>query len=237
MTALAFAAAYETRSWLNLERNFFLDLPTRTLLLGFTLSVWLLVGLWLEVYDRLDAGAPRSILRDTFRQCGYGTICLVIFQFLIRLDLSRPFIALIAIYSWAFLCIFRLTAGNLVGMARRQFGALHYVMIAGVGDRARKLGADLERSAAYGIRLLGFLDDDAGSEGGRSIRLSQTYKVFPMDELRSILRNQVVDEIVFAVGSERLSGLEDAFLLCDEEGVRTRIAIDFFPHVNSKMHL
>jgi exopolysaccharide biosynthesis polyprenyl glycosylphosphotransferase len=46
-----------------------------------------------------------------------------------------------------------------------------------------------------------------------------------------------VDEILFAVGSESLADLEEVFLLCDEEGVRTRVAVDFFPHVNSTVSL
>jgi len=69
------------------------------------------------------------------------------------------------------------------------------------------------------------------------IHLDADYFVFPISELRQILRGQVVDEIVFAVDSNRLAELEDVFLLCDEEGVRTRVAVDFFPHVNSKVHL
>ncbi len=71
----------------------------------------------------------------------------------------------------------------------------------------------------------------------RLIRLSADYQVFPIGDLRQMLRRQVIDEIVFAVGSERLAGLEEVFLLCDEEGVSTRVAVDFFPHVNSKVHL
>ena len=47
----------------------------------------------------------------------------------------------------------------------------------------------------------------------------------------------MVDEIIFAVGSESLANLEEIFLLCDEEGVRTRVAVDFFPHVNSTVSL
>src|SRR5690348_16584921 len=35
----------------------------------------------------------------------------------------------------------------------------------------------------------------------------------------------------------RSAELEDVFLLCDEEGVRTRVAVDFFPHVNSTVTL
>ena len=37
--------------------------------------------------------------------------------------------------------------------------------------------------------------------------------------------------------SRRLAELEEMFLLCDEEGVRTRVAVDFFPHVNSQVYL
>jgi exopolysaccharide biosynthesis polyprenyl glycosylphosphotransferase len=235
LTALAFWAAYQTRVWLRLEHVFFLDFPTKVLLLGFCMLSWLLIGLWLQVYDRLDSGAPRIILRDTFRQCGYGAISLVLFEFALRLDLSRPFLALIAGYSWVLLCLFRLTAGSLVGVVRREFGGPHFVMIVGLGERARKLGEELERSAQYGIRLLGFLTEEPTEITG--VQLGTAYKVYPIEDLRKILRRQVIDEIVFAVGSEKLAELEEVFLLCDEEGVRTRVAVDFFPHVNSKVHL
>jgi exopolysaccharide biosynthesis polyprenyl glycosylphosphotransferase len=43
--------------------------------------------------------------------------------------------------------------------------------------------------------------------------------------------------VLFAVDSQRLADLEEYFLLCDEEGVSTRISVDFFPHVNSEMYL
>jgi exopolysaccharide biosynthesis polyprenyl glycosylphosphotransferase len=235
LTGLGFWAAYQTRAWLRLEHQFFLEFPTKVLLLGFCMLSWLLIGLWLQVYDRLDSGAPRVILRDTFRQCGYGAVSLVVFEFAFRLDLSRPFLALIAAFSWALLCLFRLTAGSLVGVVRREFGGPHFVMIVGLAERARKLGEELERSEQYGIRMLGFLAE-APTEV-TEVQLASAYPVYPVQDLREILRRQVIDEIVFAVGSERLADLEEVFLLCDEEGVRTRVAVDFFPHVNSKVHL
>ena len=235
LTALAFWAAYRTRARLPLEHYFEIVTPTRVLLLGFSFLSSLLIGLWLQVYDRLDSGAPRIILRDTFRQCSYAAICLVVFEFALRLELSRPFLALFAGYSWVLLCLFRLSAGSLVGVVRREFGGPHFVMIVGLGERARKLGEELERSSQYGIKLLGFLAETPTEE--RLIRLSADYQVFPIEDLPRMLRRQVIDEIVFAVGSERLADLEEVFLLCDEEGVRTRVAVDFFPHVNSKVHL
>ena len=58
-----------------------------------------------------------------------------------------------------------------------------------------------------------------------------------LSELPDLLKQHVIDEIIFAVDSRRLAELEEVFLLCDEEGVRTRIAVDFFPHVNSQVYL
>jgi exopolysaccharide biosynthesis polyprenyl glycosylphosphotransferase len=235
LTALAFEAAYQTRLLLHLHRAFFFTVTEKALLLGVSLAAWVIVGLWLGVYDKLDSGDPRVILRDSSRQCGYGVIFLVVFEYLLRLDVSRPFLALLAAYSWVFLLVFRLTAGRLVGVVRREFGALHYVMLVGLGDRAQRLGQALERSAQHGIRLKGFLADVPSSL--TEISLASTYPVFPIKELALLLRQHVIDEIIFAVDSARLSELEEVFLLCDEEGVRTRVAVDFFPHINSEVYL
>ena len=69
------------------------------------------------------------------------------------------------------------------------------------------------------------------------IRARSSYPCFRLGELPAMLRQHVIDEIIFAVGSESLAELEEIFLLCDEEGVRTRVAVDFFPHVNSEVYL
>jgi exopolysaccharide biosynthesis polyprenyl glycosylphosphotransferase len=236
LATLAFEAAYQTRSILHLEHLFYLTVERKTLVLGFSLLAWVAIGVWLAVYEKLDSGHPGVVLRDTARQCAYSALCLVVFEYLLRLDLSRFFLLLFSAYAWVLLLVFRLTAGRVVGIIRREFAAPHYVMVVGTGKRGIQLGEALEQSADYGIRLRGFLRErpDAGPE---EIRLSSPYPVRPIVELPAILRKHVVDEILFAVGTESLADLEEVFLLCDEEGVRTRVAVDFFPHVNSTVSL
>ena len=58
LTALAFEAAYQTRTLLHLDRVFFLDVPKKALVLGFSLAASVSIGLWLRVYDKLDSGDP-----------------------------------------------------------------------------------------------------------------------------------------------------------------------------------
>jgi exopolysaccharide biosynthesis polyprenyl glycosylphosphotransferase len=239
LVTLAFEAAYQTRSILRLEHDFYLTVEQKALVLGFTLTAWLTIGLWLDVYEKLDSGHPRVILRDTARQCAYGALFLVVFEYILRMDLSRFFLVLFFAYAWVLLLTFRLLAGRMVGLIRREFAAPHYVMVVGTGPRAVRLAGELEQSGEYGIRLRGFLDEQPAGNGRtpEDIVLGSTYHVWPIAHLRSILRQHVVDEILFAVGSESLADLEEIFLLCDEEGVRTRVAVDFFPHVNSTVSL
>jgi len=240
LAALAFEAAYRTRAVLHLEHTFYMTVEREALVLGFALVAWVTIGLWLGVYEKLDSGHPRIILRDTARQCAYGALCLVLFEYVLRLDLSRSFLGLFSAYAFVLLLLFRLTAGRVVGVIRREFAAPHYVMVVGTGERAIRMAEALEQSAAYGVRLRGFLSEQSEGPGGAApaeIALGARYQVQPIGELPSILRQHVVDEIIFAVGSESLANLEEVFLLCDEEGVRTRVAVDFFPHVNSTVSL
>jgi exopolysaccharide biosynthesis polyprenyl glycosylphosphotransferase len=204
LTSLAFIAAYQTRVRLHLEKNFFIDFPVAALLLVLSALCWVAIGYWFDVYEKLDSAHPRVVLRDTFRQCALGATCLVVAEFLLRLDLSRSFVTLVAVYA----------------------------MVVGSGESAMKLGEALEKSSDYGIRLVGFLGDEPGH-----VQLSRDYERYAVRTLPALLQRQVIDEIIFAVDSRRLGEMEELFLICDEQGVRTRVVVDFFPHVNSQVYL
>jgi exopolysaccharide biosynthesis polyprenyl glycosylphosphotransferase len=236
LTLIAFELAYRTRLALPLERVFFLAPPVQALLLGAAAVLWPLAGIGLRIYDRLEAESARVILRDTLRQCAAAGIALILIEYALRLDLSRPFLALFLLYTGLLLSLFRLNAQRLVGWFRRGFGEPYYVLIAGTGPRAQRLARLLERSEALGVRLLGFVVADPEEEP-LPPALAARYPVHPLEAIPKLLDTQVIDEIIFVVDSRRLSELEDVLLLCDESGVQTRVAVDFFPHVNSEVYL
>ena len=235
LIALAFEAAYRTRLRLHFDHLFYIDRPAMAFLLGAAIVCWLATGYWFDVYEKLDSAHPKMVLRNTFRQCFLGASALVVVEYLVRLDLSRPFVAIFAVYSWILLCVFRLNAGHALGAIRREFGAPRFVMVVGTGDRAMRLAQSLERSAEYGIRLTGFFTE--GDDAPKTEGLARDYPTYRLAELPDLLRRHVIDEIIFAVHSQRLADLEEVFLLCDEEGVRTRVVVDFFPHGNSEVYL
>src|SRR5260370_32703077 len=149
LVALGFEAAYKTRVLLHLEHVFYLMPERKVLVLAVSLAAWITIGLWLEIYEKLDSSHPRVILRDAAQQCAYGALCMVVFEYAFRLELSRFFLTLFAAYAWVLVLLFRLTAGRVVGVMRREFGAPHYVMVVGTGERAIQMARGLEQSSGY----------------------------------------------------------------------------------------
>lgn len=238
LIALGFQLAYWVRTQIQLENNFYLPGRVRAALLAWSVFSWLAIAYWWEVYDRIDGMHPRIILREALRQCLFGAVAVVLFEYFWRLNLSRPFVGLFLLFTWVLLSLFRLNAARIMGMVRREFAAPHYVMVVGLGSSAQRLGRQFEEAAElHGVKLRGFFADDRSVEAPTTIQLESAYPVHPIASLPEMLRQYVIDEIVFATDSRKLAELEEVLLICDEEGVRTRIAIDFFPHVNSRVHL
>ena len=117
---------------------------------------------------------------------------------------------------------------------RRALGAATSVVVIGDGERAVEIASELEQSERTGLRLLAIFG--CGDGLGREVRLSRSYTVRSLEDLPEMLAEQPIDEVLFAVASERLRELERWFVLCDEFGVNTRVAADFFPHVHSRVH-
>ena len=242
LTAAAFGLAYRFRQSLQLDLQFYLLPHVRNLLTVFSSLIWAAAGYRLNVYGKLDAARPAVILRDSLRQAVYGTLATVLFIVFGPFGpqqprISRVFLASFIFTSWLFLLCFRLAARHLIPAVSRRFGMERYVLIVGLGERAERLGRNLEQYYPQGVRIFGFLAPQGLQTPPETVRLLRPYQVFPLGDLRAILAKHVIDEIHFAVESNQLPELEEVFLWCDEEGVCSRLAVDFFPHVNSDLAL
>ncbi len=237
LIAGAFVLAYALRLEAQLGHEFFLTTDQMFLVFGFSSVSFVVVGYWLNIYGKVDSANIRTILADSFRQSFYSGLALVVMVYALRLDTSRAFLFTFVFFSWFLLVCFRVTARNLIPLVRRRFGVLRYVLIVGLGDRARRLAEDLERYREQGLRIVGFLACPEDEPAPDKLSTAREYPVFPLASLHSMIRKHVIDEVHFAVESDRLPSLEDVFLSCDDEGITTRITVDFFPHVNSQIAL
>jgi exopolysaccharide biosynthesis polyprenyl glycosylphosphotransferase len=230
LTALAFTLAYNVREYLPLRNQFFLVADERTLLLGFCLLTWVGSGYRMNVYGKLDSVRLRVIFFDSIRQVTASALALVVLVYTAKLDISRLFLGLFIVISWVFLVWFRLGARNLVSIVSREMGAERNVFIVGVGPPAKALARSLEEFHGHGVRIIGFIAPAGEERGLPTITLQRPYHVFPLEDLRPVLaKNFIIDEIHFAVESAVLPELGPVFEWCQEEGICSRITVDFFP--------
>ena len=229
--AAAFAGAYWIRQNLELTHEFYLLQPIIILLFLVSSFAWILAGRWLSVYDHLEAVRTAEVVVRTLRQTAVAATAIILFAYITRLELSRLFLGLFVVFSVVSILTLRLAARYL-SPALRQLSSETHILVVGSGEPARRIARLIEQNYSYGLRLLGFLDGEPGT-----VQLERLHTVQPIQALSSLLSQHVVDEIVFAVDSQQLSRMEDVLLLCEEEGVRTRLAIDFFPHLNANVYL
>jgi exopolysaccharide biosynthesis polyprenyl glycosylphosphotransferase len=238
LTAGAFTFAYNVREYAPLKLRFFLTPDVYTLLLGFCLLAWVASGYWLDVYGKLESVRAGVIFSDSVRQVGSSALALLVLVFATKLDISRFFLGLFIVTSWFFLVCFRIATRNLVTSVSHKLGAERNIFIVGLGPRAIALALSLEDHHGHGVRLLGFLAPPGETSGLASVQAAHTWRVYPLEDLRCELAERfIIDEIHFAVDSAFLPSLEPVFRWCQEEGVCSRIAIDFFPQVNGYIDL
>ena len=243
LTAAAFEIAYRLRQSLHLDHVFFLPDDKKNLLLASAVLIWVTVGYWLNVSGKLDSARIRAILRECFRQVVYSAVAFVlfvVFGHILEIPLARGFLFSFIAISWFFLASFRIAARNLVPLLGN--GTKRNILIVGLGERAVRLAQTLGTYYEQGVRITGFLAPpgefaERGTASPAVNPAGQGYPVFPVEDLRTMLSKHVIDEIHFAVESDKLPALEEVFLWCDEEGVCSRLAVDFFPHVNSHLAL
>ncbi len=220
LTIAAFEVAYYTRIQLGLNRVFYLERNIHFLLLAFCAVVWIASGLLQRTYEYLDSANGLRVIGRAFKQVTVGALLIVLFEYLLRLDLSRSFLSLFLLYDLGLLIAFRGLSPSLIGAFQRGFGSPYHLVLVGNAAKTEALANLLCRSTPFKIAIT-----------------AQLTVPECLTQLPLLLADQVVDEVIFSVESSGLANLEEVFLACDEQGVRTRVAINFFPHVNSDMSL
>lgn len=235
LAAIAFGGAFWTRSALPM-REFHLEPSAKTLVLVAAIVAVVATGRAAGIYSRLYTANRSGAVGETVKQALIAAPALLAFLYLLNLEVpvSRLFLAFFFGYLATLQLTQRLLAQRFRGSLRRALGAVTSVVVVGDGDKALEMARELEASERHGVRLQAIVD--CGGQFGAVANLSHKYEVRALDDLPEMLQSQAIDEVLFAVSGKRLRSLEAAFALCDEHGIKSRVAADFFPHVHSRVH-
>jgi exopolysaccharide biosynthesis polyprenyl glycosylphosphotransferase len=206
-----------------------------------TMGIWIGVGLTLGIYREIREEELRRAFLDPLKVGFASAALLFAFIFALKLEyISRLLLGFYVVADLAAMIVFRLVARRLSAPLRRTFGGLRHFLLVGDTPQAIEIARTLEADENRGLRLLGFarVGARAGLEAQlKDSRLERSYPVYDLSQLPELLRRHVIDEVIFAVAKEELEKLEETFLRCEEEGVKTRLLLSFFPHVISRVYL
>jgi exopolysaccharide biosynthesis polyprenyl glycosylphosphotransferase len=176
------------------------------------------------------------------RVCMSGAILFTLTLYLSRWDerllgddrISRFWSLLFAAFS----CVFLLTEKLGLRLTSRYVRAHGFnyrtVLIVGTSDAALRIADSIHGHRFWGYRILGFIRNENAWEES----WPPYYPILgEIDDLPRIVESHVVDDVIFAVHRRELDRLEDLFLSLQEQGIRTRFAMDLFPHTRARVEL
>lgn len=182
----------------------------------------------------------RSLARDSWNRqlqkivnfATAGALLVGFLSFAIKLDLSRPLIFLFLALNVAGLLAARLVMHWALRRRRLWQEGMKNVIIVGTDAKAREIGDKLGRSPEWGLRLLGYVEADGAPPSMALPVLGQ------LGALASVLDQHIVDEVIFATSDKQdLQNFDKAVHLCEEQGISTRLILNFFPETTSRVSM
>lgn len=213
------------------------EFPFYLTLVGPIVLIWTALLFTLGAYRSRRTASLADEVVLVARTAFVGTLLLTIVVFGARWDfISRPFLALFLPLNLLLLLAERLAVRVLARRVRVRGFNYRSVILVGDTPRARTMARLIHDRPWWGMKLLGLIRQaPAESEAGTSV--AGLPVLGTIQDIPRVLTEMQVDEVVLAVDREDLARLEDTFLLCEEMGIKTRLVLDFFPHVLARVEL
>ncbi len=167
-----------------------------------------------------------EILWKVFRTCIVSIIVLGYVVFLLKMTLtSRLYVAVFAITGVTCLGIEKALWRWFLDYTFRQGYSLVNMLIVGTGKRAQEFIDLVKAHSNWGLKIIGLIDDDPKLLG-KSI---MDYEVMGrIRDIPRILREFVIDRVIFVVPRMWLNRIEEAINHCEREGIDTAISVDLY---------
>jgi exopolysaccharide biosynthesis polyprenyl glycosylphosphotransferase len=234
--AISFVAAYFITLFIRSLANFGPLAQTESGLQGFFKAHFWLVVVTIPAWIRLMSAdgvyahfRTKLFIETCWRVLRTGVAALFVLGsvvFLIKLEMtSRMYVAVFAVTALIGLFISKAAWRWFLDYISRKGYNLVNLLIVGTGKRAQEFIRNVHAHANWGLKIVGLVDDDPKL-------LGKTVLDYPVigriRDIPRILREHVVDRVIFVVPRLWLNRIEDAILHCEREGVGTAVSVDLF---------
>jgi exopolysaccharide biosynthesis polyprenyl glycosylphosphotransferase len=129
---------------------------------------------------------------------------------------SICFVIVFVVFSWPLVAINKMSASWLIQNDRGKSNLIKFVLIVGTNDKALKSAHLIDKHPEWGMRVVGFLSNIKKKVGDR---ISKHVVIGRVDHLDTVLKNNVVDCILFEGGKDYLSKIDMIVQRCETQGL------------------
>ncbi len=210
-------------------------LPFRDYLFYFLISapLWVLLLMLTQRYSavlRLPLGVQAFRVLQFIVAAGFSMGFLT---YSFKLLVSRPVFFAFWCFAGLILLLNRVILHWILRSGNLNEHSQIKILIAGTDERARRVGQLVESYKMWGYHIVGYLSSEDGQEPPQDLEVVGSLK-----ELPSLLHEHVVDEIIFLGSQSRnLEEFEGLVELCQDLGIRIRVATDLLLNITSEVSL
>lgn len=191
-------------------------------------------------YSSMRLSSHWRLLRVSLLSSAIVFFTLAATLFLLKLDLSRSFIATFCFMVGLFLTAERYLVLRVLRFWRSRGRNFRNILVCGIGEQALRVAREVSTRPELGIRIRAFADLRTSARKDevlvahfksdlRKAGLKQLgHFIHGIAALQRALEEYAIDEIIFTDVVEVMPQVEEMVLLCSEQGVRTTIAADLF---------
>ena len=235
----SFGLAHALRAHLPGTRQFF-PVSNYPWVVPLIVALWIGAGAAAGIYREVHEEELRRASTDPLKVGIAATVLLFAVISVVKFEfISRLLLGIYALIDLLFMIGFRLVARAFAAPLRRSVAGLRTFLLVGDGPELAEIAKTLEANESRGMRLFGLIHTTSQSPEAAHAwpGLAKPYPKYTLPELPDLLRRHVIDEVIFVMAREDLEKLQDTFLVCEEEGVKTRVLLSFFPQALSKVYL
>lgn len=235
ITAFSFFLAYILRRDADLFLRRVSPISEYLFLLYIILPLWAILLYYYRAYQSVRSMKLLQIIGTVLRSVLTGGLILMTILFVFKLQaISRALILLFLLINAVILIAWRYSIYTFLHYIRRKGYNYRNILIVGTGKRAMAFAKTIHDHKGWGLKIVGFVDDDPKLLG-KEIKEGKVIGL--LDELPEMLTRLQIDEVVFVVPRKWLDRIEKAALICEEIGVKARIAVDLYPHTIARTSL
>ena len=230
LTVAAFIAAYFIK--LRLVPAPFAGLtiaPNYYIVLLMIIIIWYMSFGMFDLYASYRKQNFALIFWNMVKAVSTAMLIMILCMYLIKIsDVSRIMIGIFFFLNIGFLGLAKWVVYRMLKRYRKQGFNFRNILIIGSKERASDIINAIGDRLGSGYRVPGCLEveqADIGKDVENGVRVIGT-----IDQIKDILRKQVVDELIFAIPLKKIKDAQKYIVLAEEVGVSVRIIPDWQIH-------